>query len=74
MSYDERTAILKSILDKDERTFTIEDLEDENSFPISYWHQKFGLNLTINYDIAGQRFKLDVDKVVFELLPYWVPN
>ena len=49
-------------------------MEDENSFPISYWHQKFGINISIKYDVAGARFKLEVDKTVFELLPYWVPN
>ena len=73
LSYDPRTCILKCVFDKEDRPWNVPDLEEEDAFPIHFWHQKFELSVTIDYDKDQQALKLAIDKKPFELLPYWVP-
>ena len=74
VSYDPRTCMLKCYFDKFEQSWNIPDVDDPDAFPIHFFHQKFEISVTIKYNPQDEKFKLDIDKKAFELLPYWVPQ
>ena len=49
------------------------DLEDDTAFPIHFMHQKFNISVAILYNMREDKFNLEINKKVFERLPYWQP-